>query len=84
MYGATLLIGLCRISIEFMLLLICQSSLLWSGQFTATGRQKEDDAKRLDNTLQDLHNSLYPTQPHSLMANYACAFSQSETEKYFQ
>ena len=57
MYGATLLIGLCRISIEFMLLLICQSSLLWSGQFTATGRQKEDDAKRLDNTLQDLHNS---------------------------
>ena len=84
MYGATLLIGLCRISIEFMLLLICQSSLLWSGQFTATGRQKEDDAKRLDNTLQDLHNSLYPTHPHSLMANYECAFSQSETEKYFQ
>ena len=84
MYDATLLIGLCRISIEFMLLLICQSSLFRSGQFTATGRQKEDDAKRLDNTLQDLHNSLYPTQPHSLMANYACAFSQSETEKYFQ
>ena len=51
MYDATLLIGLCRISIEFMLLLICQSSLLWSGQFTATGRQKEEDAKRLDNTL---------------------------------
>ena len=84
MYGATLLIGLCRISIEFMLLLICQSSLFRSGQFTATGRQKEDDAKRLDNTLQDLHNSLYPTKPHSLMANYECAFSQSETEKYFQ
>ena len=84
MYDATLLIGLCRISIEFMLLLICQSFLFRSGQLTATGRQKEEDKKRLDNTLQDLHNSLYPTQPHSLMANYVCAFSQSETEKYFQ
>ena len=29
-----------------------------------------------DNTLLDLHNSLYPTQPHSLIANYpiCCIF----------
>ena len=28
----------------------------------------------VDNTLLDLLNSLYPTQPHSLMANYQTSF----------
>ena len=43
---ATLLIELCRISIEFMLLLICQSSLFRSGQFT---RQQDGRKKRTQN-----------------------------------
>ena len=36
-----------------------------------------------DNTFLDLHNSSQDTQPHSLIVNYACAFSQPESGKYF-
>ena len=39
---------------------------------------------KMDNTLRDLHVSLYPPQSHSLIANCAYGFNQSETRKYFE
>ena len=38
----------------------------------------------VDNAIRDLHDSTYPPQPHSLIANYACGFNQSERGKYFE
>ena len=33
----------------------------------------------VDNTLLDLQNSSYPTQPHSIIAKYAARYSDLET-----
>ena len=36
-----------------------------------------------DNTLLDLHNSSYPTQPHSIIANYTISSTSNELNHIF-